>query len=366
MEKLTAFCKAFVSNTVAGGGSQHHFLPADPTAEQLGRLYYRVFAGGTFAYSLLFSNTVDSTFADGQHSYANYVCDNWEITRLAIGVVDGGDVQAAADPRHLHPITVGGASAYTVRRGELLATDRVTLTAESGQYLCVEIGFKGRDIPNHAESMIPTFVNQDGAWVASRELPCPSMLGCDRPVTQRVAFLGDSITQGIGVAFGSYDFWHALLAERLGRGNAYWNLGLGFGRAMDAASDGIWLAKAKQNDAVVVCYGVNDLQNGHSAEQILTDLSTVLDKLHQAGCRVLLQTVPPFDYPEDIRVQWEAVNRGIRNELAPRADAFFDVAPVLGQDAEHPHLAKYGGHPNEDGSRAWAEALYPVLAEFLR
>ena len=365
MERLYTFCQTFASNTLAAGGNQSRFSPADPAAEQIGRLYYRIFEGGTYRYSLLFSNTIDSTFADGQHSRQGYVCDGWEITRLALGVADFCDEYTAGEPNALRPLTIGGLSTYTVCPGEMVATDPVTIAADDGQYLCVEIGFRGHDIPHHPESMIPTFVRENGAWIASRALPFPSMVGCDRPVERRVAYLGDSITQGIGVALGRYTYWNALLSERLGHQNAYWNLGLGFGRAMDAAADGTWLAKAKQNDAVIVCYGVNDLGRGRSAEQILTDLGTILDKLHEAGCRVLLQTVPPFDFPEDICVKWEAVNRGILNDLSHRADALFDVVPVLCQDAKHPHCAKYGGHPNEDGCRAWADALYPIAADFL-
>lgn len=365
MELLRTFCKTYVSNTLAAGGSQHHFLPSDPRAEQVGRIYYRVFEGGTFAYSLLFSNTIDSTFADGQHSYQGYECGDWEITHLAIGVVDRCSGDTAIEPHALQPVTIGGSPTYTVQTGELFATDPLPVTAASGEYLCVEIGFRGRDIPNHEEAMIPTFIRQNDRWVTSRSLPFPSMIGCDRSVDRRIAYLGDSITQGIGVAFGSYEFWNARVSERLGHHCAYWNLGLGFGRAMDAAADAVWLAKAKQNDAVVVCYGVNDLGRGRSAEQILADLHTVVSKLHEAGCRVLLQTVPPFDYSEDIRKSWETVNHGILHELASEVDAVFDVVPILQLDAAHPHCAQYGGHPNEDGSRAWADALYPVLVDFL-
>ena len=367
MSFLAEFCSKFSSNTLAGSGSQHHFFPADPSAEQIGRIYYRVFHGGTYNYSILFSNTIDSTFADGDHSYRGYVCGEWTITRLSVGVADHCSEQTAGILRNVQPLTIGGKPVYTVQPGELFATDPLTITAEAGQYLCVEIGFRGTDIPNHEESWVPSFVSENGAWIPSRRLPFPSMIGCDRPIEHRVAYFGDSITQGIGVPVGAYTFWNALISERVGHQNAYWNLGLGFGRAMDAAADDTWLAKAKQNDSVIVCYGVNDL--GHkrncNAEQIYADLCTIVDKLHEAGCRVLLQTIPPFDYEEDIRVKWDAVNRRIREELSHNVEAFFDVVPILWQDEEHPHCAPYGGHPNEEGSRLWAEALLPVVQDFL-
>ncbi len=365
MSILNTFCQNFVSNTLAGSGSQHHVFFDDAT-ERVGRIYYRLFEGGTYRYSLLFSNTIDSTFADGSHSYQGYACGEWEITSLKLGLTTHCDQHQAIEPIVMHPVTIKGSMPYTVQAGEMFCTDPIAITAESGDYLCVEIGFCGKDIPNHEESMIPSFVRQGDTWVSSRALPFPSMIGCDRQVKQRIAYLGDSITQGIGVAFGDYTFWNALTSEALGKENAYWNLGLGFGRAMDAAADDTWLAKAKQSDVVVVCYGVNDLGRGRSAEQILHDLATIVDKLHENGCRVLLQSVPPFDYPDDIRVKWEAVNHGIRHNLAQRADAACDIAPILQRDPDHPHCTKYGGHPNEEGCRAWTAALTPLLRELLR
>ena len=367
MDFLTEFCRTFSSNTLAGSGSQHHFFSDNPSAEQVGRIYYRVFHGGTYRYSLLFSNTIDSTFANGDHSYQGYLCGEWTITRLSVGLTDHCSEQEAGVLRNIQPLTIGRNTSYTVQPGELFATDPLMLTAEAGQYLCVEIGFRGADIPNHEESWVPSFVLENDAWIPSRRLPFPSMIGCDRPVNHRVAYFGDSITQGIGVPVGAYTFWNALISEQLGHQNAYWNLGLGFGRAMDAAADGVWLAKAKQNDNVIVCYGVNDLgrQRNRSAEQIFEDLCTIVDKLHKAGCRVLLQTIPPFNYEEDIRIKWDTVNRRIREELSHHVEAFFDVVPILGQDAEHPHHTPYGGHPNEEGSRLWAEALFPVVQNFL-
>ncbi len=363
MNTIASFCRTYVSNTLAAGGSQHHVVFAHPQTESVGRLYYRLFVGGTLDYALLFSNTIDSTFADGSASRQGYRCPSWTITRLRLGITDTPAADAVFNGV---PVTFGGQSGCTVPCGEAIATDAVTLTAQAGQYLCVEIAFCGADIPYHAESMIPTFVRRGNVWEPSKELPFPSMVGCRRAVCHRVAFLGDSITQGIGVPFGDYSFWAALLADRLGPQNAYWNLGLGFGRAMDAAADGTWLAKAKQNDRVVVCYGVNDLGHGRTANQILTDLGTVVRLLQQAGCRVLLQTVPPFDYDSEHRAVWETVNTGIRQTLSHQADAFFDVVPVLGQDAAHPHLAPYGGHPNASGSAAWAQALLPTMAAFLK
>ena len=326
------------SATLAAGGNQ---AVCFPEGEQVGRVYYRVFAGGTYRYSLLFADTIDSTFADGSLSRAGDVCGDWEVTHLALGVCRevGGEPTVA--------LTIGGAPSHTVSAGEVFATDPVELSAEAGDYLCVEIGFRGEKVPCHLETQIPVFRREEDAFVPCPEVPLPSMVGCDRPVARRVGYLGDSITQGIGVAPNSYEHWNALLSEALGRQYAYHNLGLGFGRAADAAKDGAWLAKAKQNDVVTVCFGVNDLGRGRTVDEIVHDLAFIVERLKDAGCRVLLQSVPPFTYTPEKHAMWETVNRRLAAEVAPMADAFFDVVPILGEDA-----SRYGGHPNEAGCHA--------------
>ena len=84
----------YSSNTCAGSGNQ---LLVD-AVKGTGRVYYKVFAGGTYHYSILFSNTVDSTFADGSQCRRNVRGGNWEIleARVAVcpGALVGEDVQS--------------------------------------------------------------------------------------------------------------------------------------------------------------------------------------------------------------------------------------------------------------------------------
>ncbi len=76
----------FSSNTLAASGNQSWFKTESPEKEYTGRVFYRIFAGGNFNYSFLFSNIIDSTFADGSHSYANFLCSEWKIIRVRCGV----------------------------------------------------------------------------------------------------------------------------------------------------------------------------------------------------------------------------------------------------------------------------------------
>ena len=43
----------------------------------------------------------------------------------------------------------------------------------------------------------------------------------------------------------------------------------------------------------------------------------------------------------------------------------FDVAPLL-TERERSGKAKYGAHPNEEGSAIWADALYDAVKELFK
>ena len=79
--------------------------------------------------------------------------------------------------------------------------------------------------------------------------------------------------------------------------------------------------------------------------------------------KVVLQTIPPFDYEGEMIGKWQRVNDYIRQTLSQKAALVFDVVPWLRQDEEHPHMAKFVGHPNAEGCAVWADALYDALMD---
>jgi len=354
----------YTSATIAAGGNQHIFWPENPDREMTGRVFYRIDTGGRQQYSLLYSNIIDSTFFNGDVSHRNYVCDAWQIHSLRLGRAESCGMEVMATVTDWQTVTFDGKPQRTVAPGEFLATDPVCMEIPAGQYLCVELVFSGRELPHHAETILPVFRLESGRWQHSPELPLPGMVGVERPVKKKVAFFGDSITQGIGTEPNTYTHWNALVARRLGTDYAFWNLGLGFGRASDAATDGAWMFKAKQNDIAVVCFGVNDMFR-ENPESIIPNLDIVVQKLKAAGLKVILQTLPPFEYNPQEKPFWLAANRHILQKLAPLVDGVVDTVPFLG--APEPHTEQYihGRHPDAEGCRLWADALTPVLQRLL-
>lgn len=370
--ELIRFFETYSSNTCAGSGNQLWFSSTEVCT---GRVFYRIEAGGTYNYSFLFSNILDSTYSNGARSHKNLICDGWHIHGARVGrcksmtandvtqmtVADEAENRAAdIVVSELKTLTFDGRKDKAVAPGEFFCSDPIGLTFEAHEYLCLELTYSGSCIPYHEETLLPVFTRHEGVWQYDKHVPFAGMIGCDRRVKERVAYLGDSITQGIGTAANSYSHWNAVLSEKLGTEYAFWNLGLGYGRAEDAASDGAWLYKAKKNQTVFVCYGVNDILQGRAEDSIKSDLAHIVDVLKQNGLRVVLQTVPPFDYTGDNVQKWERINAFIVSELAPRVDVLFDNVPILG-NSDTPSAARFGGHPNAQGCRAWAEALYEAV-----
>lgn len=341
------YFKKFSSNTLAASGNQSWFKTENSEKEYTGRVFYKVFAGGKFNYSFLFSNIIDSTFADGSHSYANFLCSEWEIIKARCGVFKSVSENAVCDTE----IKFGGRCGKNAAPGDIFYSDSVKLAAESGDYICLELTYCGDIIPYFEEIIIPTFELKNGKFVPEKKVPVAAMLGCDRDVIKRVAFLGDSITEGIGTEFNSYKNWAALIAEITGEKYSYWNLGIGYGRASDAASNGSWLYKAKHMDFVSVCFGVNDISAGYSGEKICGDLQKIITELNKSGCKTGIFTVPPFDWTGEKKKIWEQVNDYILSGMAQYTEYVFNLNPLLSNNG----AAVYGGHPDEAGCRVIAE-----------
>ena len=134
--------KTYGSNTLAGSGNQSFFLTGDDRIHK-GRVYYKVFAGGRYQYSLLFSNIIDSTYGDGDSSVCNMICDAWQLLGVSVGVCRTCSPDKAIDPQNVKELTFQGRKSKTVMPGEFFVSDGVEIEARKDEYLCVEATFTG-------------------------------------------------------------------------------------------------------------------------------------------------------------------------------------------------------------------------------
>ena len=339
---VSDFYQNYASDCTAGCGNQL-LARLDTPVTKTGRCWFRLRGGGE-NYGMLFSNQIDSTYDDGSISKANDVGGDWTIESLRVGLCPAW----GEEPEKWCAVTFDGDPQKQVSGKEPFASDGIPLKAKAGDWLCYEITLTGSCYPYHEEAVLK--------MRPDKQMPLPLMIGSDRKVTERIGFLGDSITQGCGTEDDSYTHWAAKIAEGLPETVSVWDMGIGYARACDAATDGGWLQRPRQCDTVHVCFGVNDVLRGRKAEEILKDLETIVTKLKEAGCKVILLTLPPFDLEGEQRLAWQTVNKTIRETLWKTADDLFDIAAVLGQPAPNENLCIYGGHPDANGCKVVAEA----------
>ncbi|MGN1346855.1 MAG: SGNH/GDSL hydrolase family protein [Eubacteriales bacterium] len=361
--------KKYVSNVACGTGA-NYLLEFGESRTFRARAYFKPDVCGSYNWRFFFSNTVDSTFADGTVAYRNKSGGNWKIRSASIA--DGGEIsdRAVESGKGMSrtPVTFDGRPDRSVAPDERFWSDEIPFAVPENHYLVWEWELEGDRIPCTPDSQVPTFTDFGDGYDFRMECPMPALLGCDRSVKKTVAFMGDSITQGCATTNNAYEMWAAQISKMLNPTYAVWNLGLGWGRGADAATDGAWLNKGKQMDVVVLTYGVNDILHGSygsdhrsTAGEVTAVLESLIEKLQASGTEVILSTVPPFDFsPEEYR-EWRAVNMAIPYIAKLHGCRVFDLESSLDASFALGNKPMYGPHPNGNGGRAAAERFYATF-----
>ncbi len=367
IEKVATIFDDYCSNTVIATGNNNMIEEADTITY---RCYFPLEEYGELVYRFYFSNTVDSTWADGSTAYAGM--DGGEYTILDAHIYDGG-TSTEDDVRELCAITFDGSTTKTVASGETYWSDEVTIDIEEGHYLVWEWTISGANIPCiRMSNLANCYYLKNDEFIYCNDTPLPQLIGAKREdVTLKICNFGDSITQGCATTDYAQNFWVSEIYENLDTSYSVWNLGLGYSRASDAALCGDWLERAKSADIVTVAFGTNDEYSGaygadgsSSADEIATWLTTIVTELRDAGCEVILFNAPPFDFREDV----ESIRVELNEQLPTLADTlgvrFFDWCEIL-EDPTSSGTALYGGHPNDEGCKLVADAFCEQFADLL-
>ena len=354
-------------------GTSHNFILCREESFRIrARSYVRCLSCEPDTWRFWFSNAVDSTFASGETAYPDRLGGEWKILSARIG--DGGrwrcgEMTEPAPVSGWVPVTFAGASEKTVSPGERFWSDEVSFTLPEGHMLVWEWELEGNEIPCTPDSQAPCFTAFGDEELTFRpECPLPDLFGAKRDVKNRIAFWGDSITQGCGTRNNFYEHWSARTALALGGEYSFWNIGLGWARGSDAALHEYWRYKAAQADTVCIVHGVNDINSGAygagktaSADDVIETLESNIKFLQKQGVHVILFTIPPFEYPGHNYMVWKT----LRYAYPALADAYgiplFDFSGTL--DARPPYGNRFihGAHPDGEGGRIAAEALVRFL-----
>ena len=357
-EKPVTDFTTYVSNTVVSTGNNFYIEKAENITY---RAYLPVEQYGELEYKFFFTNMVDSTYAKGKNAFVGK--DGGAYTVSNAVKADGG-TSTEDEITNRTPVTFGGKETKEVAADESYWSDPVTMNIPEGHYMVWEWTVSGEGIPcNKMASLTSTASSADGeTFQFCDEIPLPQLIGAKRDVKHTVAAIGDSITQGCQTEQMKYEFWASKISTQLGSDVAFFNCGLGWARASDAASNENWLSRVSQYDTVIVAFGTNDIVSGKyggkksTAEEIEEYLDTIVSYLTEKGCDVILFNAPPQDFKE--------TNEGIRTALNEKIPAiaekygakFFDFSALLSTEDE-PGKAVYGGHPNGEGGTVVADAF---------
>ena len=186
--------------------------------------------------------------------------------------------------------------------------------------------------------------------------------------------LGDSLTAGQGARHGYVE----RLYERLARehpGAVLHNLGSSGATTADVLRLQLPRVAKLRPALVTLAIGTNDLTEGTSADQLLSNLETIVAALRATGATVVVTNLPAVGLapavPSHYRAQIDGLVRSGNSALAAlcrkNQAALFDLyALSKAEIPRHPEYFSWDGyHPSDDGYERWAQAMWPVVQQAL-
>lgn len=322
--------------------------------------------------------------------------------------LSSGPGRSSIVPSSSRPLRFGGAASVTIPAGSEYLSDPVDLPHAAGTDLAVSIHYPAAPSgqTGHPGARATSFI-APGQQLAAAELPQASsftrwyqLAGIEveaAPGMHTVVAIGDSITDGYGVAPDTNLRWTDGLATRLRQagmtGVGVVNAGIGGGRLL---RDGLGpnLAARFARDVLerpgvshaIVLIGVNDFGNLHrdagdsaaARARMLLDMKEALRqsvaRAHARGVCVIGATITPYGgsgyyHPKAPNEQdRQAYNDWIRRSGV--FDGVVDFDAALRDPARPDHLRKAydndGLHPNMAGYQAMAEAVPLALLKDCR
>jgi acyl-CoA thioesterase-1 len=180
--------------------------------------------------------------------------------------------------------------------------------------------------------------------------------------SQRLVILGDSLTEGLGVA--KEQAYPALLEQKIRASGKDWtvvNAGISGSTTAGAASRLTWLLKSKI-DLLIIELGANDGLRGLKIENTRKNLAEAIELSKKNKLQVVLAAMllPP-NYGKDYTGKFENLYKELAQKYKIRLIPF--LLDKVGGEAQFNQTD--GIHPNEKGHRIVAENVYDAIKDLL-
>lgn len=182
------------------------------------------------------------------------------------------------------------------------------------------------------------------------------------PLQKKIIFLGDSLTEGLGVEKNKA--YPALIQEKIINEKLNYqviNSGVSGSTTASALNRVKWLMSSKP-DVIVLALGANDGLRGLPVNESEKNLQAAIDLITNNKIKIILLGVlmPPNygkKYTDDFKKMYLQLARKNKINLIPF---------ILDEVAGDPKLNQADGiHPNEKGHQVIAEKLFPQLKGLL-
>lgn len=204
------------------------------------------------------------------------------------------------------------------------------------------------------------------------------MIGDEPGKPLRFAWIGDSVSAGVGASEAGTTFPH-LVADALDRPAQLHVFALSGARTSGALADQVpkVLALDPPPDVVVVEIGANDVIHLTGTATFRLSYDLLLEQVRRVGASHVLAlglpafgATPRFLQPLRALVGWRAdrLDREVQESASEHGVTYVDIAgrtgPRFEANPEGTH-ADDDFHPNDAGYRLWAEAVLRVLRPLL-
>ena len=306
------------------------------------------------------------------------------------------DKEASVLTSSVKPLTVSGASTFTVLAGATLVTDPVDLAVPPVSDLVIDLyvpndlGISPSPVTTHNGASQTNFVSESGNHSGVTNLPVNARSGAWFMIarvevmapagTRAVVTFGDSITDGARSTADTNNRWPDQLARRLaarkGSGVAVLNAGISGNRVLGDGAGVSALARFDRDvlmqtgvTHVVVMEGINDIgiarnNPSPSADDLIAGHKQLIERAHARGLKIFGATLTPYEgaayYSPEGEAKRQALNKWIRSSGAYDGVIDFDMV-TRDPAAPTKFLPAYDSgdhlHPGDAGYKAMGDAV---------